>query len=120
VPFPCPLAPDEAMPSQSVSLRAVQEHSRLTVTVSVPLPPAAAAVGVVAVSVGTQRDDDGAVTLVVDEDPQLAQNNNSSARSARPRLCQVNRVSEDVCDIGPRERRAINERVQPHVARELR
>jgi hypothetical protein len=41
-------------------------------TVNVPPPPVAATIGVVAVNVGTQWLDDGAVTLVVDDDPQLA------------------------------------------------
>jgi hypothetical protein len=93
VPLPCPLADEEATPSQSASLRAVQEHSRLMVTVNVPLPPAASAVSVLAVSAGAQRDDDGAVTLVVDEDPQLAQKSSS----------QIHRLRKTVCDIGPRE-----------------
>jgi hypothetical protein len=76
------------------------------VTVKVPLPPAASAVSVLAVSVGAQRDDDGAVTLVVDEDPQLAQNTSS----------QTHRNRETWCDIGPRDRSARSSRVRPHVA----
>jgi hypothetical protein len=83
VPFPCPLAAEEARPSQSASLRADQEHSRLIATVRVPLPPAASAVNVLAVNVGAQRPDDGAVTLVVEEDPQLTHNSSSSSSQIR-------------------------------------
>lgn len=111
MPLPCPLDEDEATPSQSASLRAVQEHSRLMVTVKVPLPPAASAVSVFAVNVGAQRDDDGAVTLVVDEDPQLTHSGSNGSS-------QIHRRQETLCDIGPRDTLARSPRVRPHVAAE--
>src|SRR6266542_6623212 len=92
VPFPCPLA-DDAIASQSTSLRAVQEHSRLTVTCRVPLPPPASATGALAASVGTQCADDGPVTFM-DDDEQLPQNSSRALhRTSRlQRTSQLHRT----------------------------
>jgi hypothetical protein len=96
LPLPCPLVEEEAMPSQSASVFTVQEHSRLMVIDNVPLPPAASAVGRLAASVAAQRDDVGAVTLVDDDEPQLA------LRTLRIRAtAPINDVNR-VCVIGPR------------------
>jgi len=81
------------MPSHSASVFTVQEHSRLMVIDNVPLPPAASAVGRLAASVAAHRDDVGAVTLVDDDEPQLA-----LTIRATPPINEVNRL----CVIGPR------------------
>jgi len=93
LPLPCPLVEEDAIPSQSASVFTVQEHSRLMVIDNVPLPPAASAVGRLAASVAAHRDDVGAVTLVDEEEPQLALRSN-----ATPPISDENRV----CVIGPR------------------
>jgi len=105
LPSPCPEAA-EVILSQSASLRAVHEHSRLMETEMVPLPPAASATGVVAASAGAQRADVGDVTLTSEEDPQLAQNIVSPPQNAARPGTNRRRCRPDVCDITPRDRGA--------------
>jgi hypothetical protein len=81
------VAEEESL-SQSASLRAVHEHSRSVVTCSVPLAPVASAIGVDAVSVSAHRVDVGAVALVEEEDPQLAQ----KASRTPQRMPQISRI----------------------------
>jgi hypothetical protein len=80
----------------------------LIVIDNVPLPPAASAVGKLAASVAAHRAEVGAVTLVVDDDPQLAllapQNNATATAAARIRLeHHLDRDVNRLCVIGPRE-----------------
>jgi hypothetical protein len=77
---------------------------------NVPLPPAASAVGRLAANVAAHRDDVGAVTLVVDDEPQLALINTPSA-NATTWMWDVKRL----CVIGPRATTRGAERVQPLV-----
>src|SRR5262245_5270767 len=68
------------MAIQSTSERADQAHSRLMVMLRRPVPPALSMTGITPLTPIAHRVSEGAVTLVVDEEPQPVSRPATSAR----------------------------------------
>ena len=88
---PCPVAVEVSV-IQSTSGFAVHEHSRLTAMVKAPSPPDAPMFSEFEVSVTAHCAVVGAVTLVDDEEPQLARTR-SIAAAAADRVSAARRVT---------------------------